>query len=258
MARIIWNESGTRLYESGVDQGVLYLSAGNGVPWNGLVSVTDAPTIDGSDTQYIDGVQYRSSTSQEGFAATIEAFTYPNEFEPYIGVDGVTTGQARNSFGFTYRTLSGNDTEGLDRGYKIHLVYNALASPSEKTYETLDDSSDAATLSWNITTTPIAIEGANPSSHLIVDTTFAYSWAVEAFENLLYGSEINQPRLPTPQEVIDIFEDASILRITDNGDGTWTAEGPDSVIQFLDPTTFQITWNSVVYLDSDTYRISSL
>lgn len=244
--RLGWDNSGEKFYETGVDRGVLYPSSGIGVPWNGLISVKEAPSESDVSTNYVDGRKYRTRHTPGAFAATVEAITFPDEFEE------------QKPFGLTYRTKIGTDITGLDHGYKLHLVYNALAAPVSKDYSTLNSSPEALPFQWDISTTPIRIAGAQPSAHLIVDTTKAYSWTVEAFEALLYGTEEHAPVLPSPESVLELFDANAIVKITDNGDGTWTAEGPDEVIQMLDPSTFQISWASAVYIDSDTYSISSL
>lgn len=254
----MWGIPEDRLFEAGVDRGVLYLSDGSAVPWNGLTSVKDAPTIDSDEIDYFDGQKFIRRQSSEGFAATIEALTYPSEFEGYDGVDGVMTQQRRKFFGFSYRTHIGNAVTG-ELGYKIHLVYNALAQPSDKTYSSIGESVDVSALSWDITTLPIAIPGIKPSSHLVIDSTIALPRTMQALEDALYGTDDVDGTLPSPLDVLEIFESNATLRIIDNGDGTWTAEtDADDIITMLDDTTFQISWPSAVYIDTDTYQISSL
>lgn len=257
MTRILWDAIGSRHFSTGVDRGVLYLQNGSGVPWNGLVSVNEAPS--GADVvdNYYDGQKFFSRRRPEEFEATIEAFTYPLDFDEYDGRGLYVTDQVRKPFGFSYRTLLGNDLEGSDLGYLIHIVYNAITKPTPRTHKTLSSSSELNLFSWGITTSDLEIAGLR-GSHLIINSTVAYPWVLETIENLLYGSAETESRLPDPQEILDLFEDGAILKITDHGDGTWTADGPDDAIVMLNATTFQITWPSAVYLSSDTYRISSL
>ena len=165
----------------------------------------------------------------------------------------------RKPFDFAYRTMIGNDIDGTDYGYKIHLVYNATAVPSEKAYSSIGGSTTTADLTWDISTQPVRVpEVQRLTSHLVIDASKAYDWAVEALEAVIYGDEDNDPRMPTPDEVVSIFEDNSILKITDNGDGTFTAEGPDSVVQSLGGNKWQISWPSVVDIGDNTYQLTSL
>lgn len=214
MPRITWDDIGERFFETGVDHGVLYMPDAtgayiNGVPWNGLVTVTESPSGAEASPQYADNIKYLNLVSAEEFAATIEAFTYPDEFAPYdgLGVDdtnvpGLAIGQQpRKSFGLSYRTRVGNDLDGDQHAYKLHLVYGCLASPSEKAYGTVNDSPEAITFSWEITTTPAPITGYQPVSLLVVDSRTADPTKLAALEDTLYG-ESGDPTLPTPDEVI--------------------------------------------------------
>lgn len=254
MSRIQWGSSGSRLYEDGVDQGVFYPQEGPGLPWNGLVTVKEDSSSELSPI-FVDGVPYRTQKTKASFAAVLQAYTCPREFEEYDGSYGQ---QRRRAFGLSYRTRIGNDISA-DYAYKIHLVYNALAMPTTVDNGTLrSDGLDATPFSWGISTKPIPIPGAKPAAHLIIDTSIAYPDAIQAVEAVLYGSDDGDARLPDPEELIELFEQHAILLIIDHGDGTWTAIGPDDVIQMLDADTFQIAWPSAVYLDEDTYEISSL
>ena len=219
MTRVIWDAAGERYYEAGVDRGVLYIpDAGgaysNGYAWNGLTSVNEAPSGAESNPQYADNIKYLDLVSAEEFGATIEAFTYPDEFGQCDGtavVNGVTLGQQRRkSFGLSYRTLIGNDLDGTSHGYKIHLVYGALAAPSEKSYGTINDSPEAITFSWEVTTTPVSVGEINgndysPTSILTIPSTTNSSAAMTALENILYGTPGADPRLPLPAEVISLM-----------------------------------------------------
>lgn len=254
MSRIQWGSAGTRAYESGVDRGVFYPQVGPGLPWNGLVAVKEDP--DGSELSkiFIDGTPFRVQKTKESFAAVLQAYTSPREFDDYDGNHGQ---QRRKAFGLSYRTKVGNDISP-DHGYKIHIVYNALAMPSTVDNSTLATGGlNATPFSWGLSTTAIPIPGAKPAAHLIIDTTVANPEAIQAVEDALYGSIDGDAYLPTPEELMDLFEQHAIFVVIDHGDGTWTATGPDEAFDMLDTDTFQITWPSVIYLDTDTYQISS-
>ena len=210
MSKLIWDASGERLYETGVKQGVLYVMDsnvyGNGVAWNGLTAITESPSGAESTPLYADDIKYLDLRSTEEFGATIEAYTYPDEFAACDGsaslADGVSIGQqARKMFGLCYRTTVGNDTDGTDHGYKLHLIYGATASPSEKAYETINDSPEAITFSWEITTTPVSVTGFKPTASITIDSTKADPTCLAALEAKLYGGENSEPTLPLPDEV---------------------------------------------------------
>ena len=210
MPKLTWDASGERLYETGVKQGVLYVMGsngyGNGVAWNGLTAITESPSGAESTPLYADDIKYLDLRSTEEFGATIEAYTYPDEFAACDGsaslADGVSIGQqARKMFGLCYRTTVGNDTDGTDHGYKLHLIYGATASPSEKAYETINDSPEAITFSWEITTTPVSVTGFKPTASITIDSTKADPTCLAALEAKLYGSETTEPTLPLPDEV---------------------------------------------------------
>lgn len=214
MSKLTWDASGERLYETGVKQGVLYVmnsnSYGNGVAWNGLTAITESPSGAESTPLYADDIKYLDLRSTEEFGATIEAYTYPDEFAACDGsaslADGVNIGQqARKMFGLCYRTTVGNDTDGTDHGYKLHLIYGATASPSEKAYETINDSPEAITFSWEITTTPVSVTGFKPTASITIDSTKADPTCLAALEEKLYGGESTEPTLPLPDEVKTIM-----------------------------------------------------
>lgn len=217
MAALTWDGSGERLYETGVDRGVLYVMGtggtyGTGVAWNGLTGVTESPSGAEETALYADNIKYVSLYSAEEFGATIEAYTYPDEFAQCDGsaelVGGVTVGQqARKTFGLCYRTLLGNDTDGQSHGYKLHLIYGATASPSEKAYATVNDSPEAITFSWEITTTPVNVTGMSPTASITIDSTKADAECLAALEAKLYGSTepSGTPTLPLPDEVKTIM-----------------------------------------------------
>ena len=214
MARLVWDQTGEHFYETGVKQGVLYVmdsnSYGNGVAWNGLTAITESPSGAESTPLYADDIKYLDLRSTEEFGATIEAYTYPDEFAACDGsaslADGVSIGQqARKMFGLCYRTTVGNDTDGTDHGYKLHLIYGATASPSEKAYETINDSPEAITFSWEITTTPVSVTGFKPTASITIDSTKADPTCLAALEEKLYGGESTEPTLPLPDEVKTIM-----------------------------------------------------
>lgn len=226
MSKLIWDKTGERFFETGVDRGVLYVqddtgAYGDGVAWNGLVSVSENPTGGEPEAQYADNIKYLNLMSTEEFEATIEAFTYPAEFEVCNGSVEAGTGvqlgqQPRRAFGFSYRTLIGNDVVGQDLGYKIHLVYNALAGPSEKSYETINDTPEAITFSWDITTTPVPVTGFKPTASLVIDSTKVDPADLAAIEELIWGKDAVvepeeaavEPSLPSPDEIIALITPA--------------------------------------------------
>lgn len=209
--RLVWDETGKRFYETGVKMGVLYVqessgSYGAGVAWNGLTAVTESPSGAEANPMYADDIKYLNLFSAEEFGATIEAYTYPEEFEQCDGsatlVAGVSIGQQeRKQFGFCYRTSLGNDTEGNDHGYKLHIVYGCKASPSEKAYATVNDSPEAITFSWEVTTTPVNVTGAKPTATITIDSTKVDQTKLTQLENILYGSTTAAARLPLPDEI---------------------------------------------------------
>lgn len=218
--RLTWDNVGDRLYETGVKKGVLYLQSSeglypSGVVWNGLTAISESPSGAEPSPLYADDIKYLNLISNEEFGASIEAYTYPEEFEACDGsaslAEGVTVGQQRRQpFGLSYVTTVGNDVDGIDHGYKIHLVYGCLASPSEKSYATINDSPEAITFSWEVSTTPVAIgarEGKSfrPTSTLIIDSTKVDADTMFEVENILYGGEMDGARLPLPDELIGMM-----------------------------------------------------
>lgn len=220
MTTLQWDLVGQRLYETGVDHGVLYIPDAfgayvNGVAWNGLTSVSESPSGAEPNAQYADNIKYLNLFSAEEFSATIEAFTYPDEFAQYDGLGspavGVTIGQqTRKSFGLCYRTKLGNDVDGEDHGYKLHLIYGCSASPSEKAYNTINDSPEAITFSWSISTIPVAVSGHKPTSVITIDSTKVSSADLLDLEHLLYGTGGTDPSLPLPDAVISLFTGSQV------------------------------------------------
>ena len=218
MSKIVWDAIGEHTFETGVRNGVLYLkdaegAYSNGVAWNGLTSVSESPEGAEATDLYADDIKYLTLMSAENFKATIEAYTYPVEFEECDGsatiAKGVVIGQqSRKPFGLCYRTAIGNDTDGNEHGYKLHIVYGCQASPSEKQYSTINDSPDAVTFSWEVSTTPVNVNGKKPTATLIIDSTKADKAKLTALEAILYGAESTEPRLPLPDEIATLMTTA--------------------------------------------------
>lgn len=226
MSKLVWDKTGERLYETGVDHGVLYpIQAGGlynkGVAWNGLTAVTESPSGAEASPIYADNIKYLNLMSAEEFGATIEAYTYPDEFAECDGsaeiATGVTIGQqARKVFGLSYRTVIGNDVDSNDHGYKLHLIYGTLAAPSEKGYTTINDSPEAITFSWEVSTTPVNVIGFKPTSCVIIDSTKVDAGKLKTLEEILYGKDPTtpegndgvEPRLPLPDEIITLMTPA--------------------------------------------------
>lgn len=213
MSKLVWDQTGERLYETGVSKGVLYPYSSNkyntGVAWNGLTAVTESPSGAEATALYADNIKYLNLMSAEEFGATIEAYTYPDEFGQCNGegeiAQGVTVGQQkRTPFGMSYQTKIGDDTDP-DKGYKIHLIYGAQAAPSEKAYATVNDSPEAITFSWEVTTTPVEVPGMKPTASLTIDSTKVLPSVLKKIEDILYGTEGAEPRLPLPSEIIEIL-----------------------------------------------------
>lgn len=220
MTKLVWDQTGERLYETGTDRGVLYPALdqvtdptrpyGNGVAWNGLTAVNESPSGAEPTALWADNIKYLNLMSAEEFACTIEAYTFPEEFEDCDGSRSIATGavigqQPRKMFGFAYRTLVGNDTDSNDHGYKIHLIYGCLASPSAKNYQTVNDSPEAITFSWEVNTTPVDVTGFKPTATLVIDSTKTTAAKLAALEAVLYGDATNEPRLPLPNEVVTLL-----------------------------------------------------
>lgn len=217
MSRIVWDNTGERYYETGVKNGVLYPIQEDGkyslgVAWNGLTAVTESPSGAEATALYADDIKYLNLLSNEEFGATVEAYTYPDEFAECDGSAALATGvmigqQKRKTFGLCYRTTLGNDVDGNDYGYKLHLIYGCLAAPSEKAYATINDSPEAITFSWEVTTTPVNVSGFKPTSQITIDSTKANKTKLAALEDILYGKDDIEatPRLPLPDEVAQLM-----------------------------------------------------
>lgn len=216
MAKLVWDKTSEHYFETGVDHGVLYpfntttKKYDTGVAWNGLTAVTESPSGAEATALYADNIKYLNLRSAEEFGATVECYTYPEEFEKLDGkenlANGVSVGmQSRGTFGMSYRTKVGNDTSGNDYGYKLHLIYGATCSPSERAYQTVNDSPEAITFSYELTTTPVDVTGMKPTSIITIDSTKADPTKLANLEKLLYGDENTDPKLPLPDEVATLF-----------------------------------------------------
>ena len=215
MSKLVWDQSGKRLYETGVDHGVLYpIQTGGvyskGVAWNGLTAVTESPSGADVNDIYADNMKYLGLVGAEKFGATVEAYTYPDEFAECDGsvelVKGATIGQQnRKVFGIVYRTVIGNDVDGNEHGYKLHLIYGATAAPSEKAYNTINEDPEAITFSWELSTTPVNVTGHKPTASLTIDSTKADPTKLAELEKILFGDTETEPRLPLPDEIAQLL-----------------------------------------------------
>ena len=216
MARLIWDEVGQRFFETGVKNGVLYVqdddgSYKNGVVWNGLTAVTESPSGAEETPLYADDVKYLTLRSAEEFGATVEAYTYPEEFEQCDGsasiADGVTIGQqARRAFGLCYRTSVGNDIQGQNYSYKLHLIYGCTVAPSEKSYSTINDNPEAITFSWELSTVPVPVDGFSPTASLVIDASKVEAGKMQQLEDALFGDESNEAKLLLPNEIMELLK----------------------------------------------------
>lgn len=218
MSKLVWDKTGERLYETGVKQGVLYPQAAGGtypkgVAWNGLTNITETPSGAEATALYADDIKYLNLISTEELGGTIEAYTYPDEFAECDGSAALTAGvyigqQNRKTFGLCYRTTLGNDVDSNAYGYKLHLVYGALAAPSEKAYSTINDSPEAITFSWEFSTTPVNVAGFKPTANIVIDSTKVDAEKLAALEKILYGDTDTEARLPLPDEVAQVMATA--------------------------------------------------
>lgn len=260
MVAISWDVSEEIRYEAGLDRGVLFPKGGVGVAWNGLISVDEREENTKTTEFYYNGVKRYVDVLPGEFAGTISAITYPDEFLQYDGylemdeVSGIfMENQGRRVFDLSYRTLIGNVENGTDYGYKIHLLYNLVAKPSSNSRQTISDIVDPNVFSWSVKGTPVVVEGRYPTAHFILDSTKMYSTAMQAVEDILYGTQSTAPRMITPEEIAAL----TTITIVDNGDGTWTASGPDEYIYPGDPGEFILDVMGITFLDEDTYTITS-
>lgn len=261
MAKIAWDQSGERYYENGVSQGVFYGADSKGVAWNGLISVESA-SVDEVDPLYLDGVKYTDIVTLGDYEGTITAFTYPDEFLPYEGIwtsqDGVFLAhQPKSRFGLSYRTEVSNDL-GQSIGYKIHLLYNLLAVPADKKYETLSLDTEPGEFEWDVTAIPEDVDKFRPTAYVIIDSRKIDPFLMADIEDIIYGNTEDQARLPDLNSLVTFVMRWNRLIIVDNGDGTWTATSAvPGIIEMVSATEFEITSDSAVYLDAETYTITS-
>lgn len=261
MATLAWDKVGSRVYETGLDRGVLYLPDGSAIPWNGLTSIIESFDKEVSPVYY-DGMKINDLIVLGDFAATMKAVTYPEEF---VELESLATSrrgiffddQPPQMFGLCYRTKIGNDLEGDEAGYKIHLIYNVIAVPNEKTYATTSVDPSLVEFEWNISAVPEEVPGFRPTAHIVIDSRSVDPWLLEDLEQMLYGSSHADAALIPMPDLVNYINTWYRLKIIDNGDGTWTAisqRDSQIVIGFEDMVT--IFEANAVYLDEDTYEIS--
>jgi hypothetical protein len=266
MSALVWDQIGSRVYETGISKGVLYIDDGIfGVAWNGLTSI-DEEHSDEVEPVYFDGVKFNDILTIGDFSAVLRAFTYPGEFLKYEGTLQDQTGfyvtnQPKSRFGLSYQTKIGDDVLGLESGYKIHILYNLTAVPSTRTYQTMSLDTEPLEFEWIITSIPEEIENFRPTAHVIFDSMVLDPNLLRDIEEILYGNEDNDPRLPSLRALSSFIRRWNRLIITDHGDGTWTAEtNEEGILVMLDETTFEITSDTAVFIDpppDDAYEISS-
>ncbi len=263
MTKIIWDEVGERIYQAGIDHGVLYLHDGTVAVWNGLVDLEESSNAE-LKSFYLDGVKYLENLLPGDFIGKLKAFTYPDEFDAVNGLVNVAPGltyyeQPPKSFNLSYRTLIGNDIEGTEFGYKIHILYNILAKPEANTYQTFQESNiEPVAFTWSLTGTPPKIDRLRPTVHVSIDSRTTPSDILKLIEDILYGTATTGPSLLPITEIGEIFGYRGGLVIIDHGDGSWSAlDESDTYISMTDSTTFEIDGADVTYLDPETYTISS-
>jgi len=263
MAVLKWDEVGERIYQTGIDHGVLYLHDGTVAAWNGLTGVEESSNSE-LKSFYLDGVKFLENLSPGDYSGKLKAYTYPDEFDRVNGIGIVAPGMELNeqppkSFNLSYRTMVGNDIEGTEYGYKIHLLYNILANPDSIGFSTSDDSKiSPVEFSWSLTGTPPRIKKFRPTVHVAIDSNDTPPDILKMLESQLYGTATSDPSLPSIQDVAEFFGYLGALLIVDHGDGTWSAvDESDAYITMIDSTTFQIDNVDATYLDATTYTVSS-
>lgn len=257
MTKIVWDAVGERLFETGVDRAVLYTSSG-AVPWNGVISVDVKHEGFSKTPVYFDDRKVNEVVYQGDFSATLNAYTYPDEFLPFDGFAEIATGMyidnqiPDDTFCLSYRTLIGNDEDGIDHGYKIHILYDLTAAPADLSQKTVESNVEPIEFSWELSSIPGEIPWYRPSAHLVLDSRTLPPDVLAEAEAILYGTEEDEAYLP---ELFDLFSMLG-LKIRDNEDGTWTAIGPDSIIDVLDGLSFSIDSSTVTEIDAYTYSVS--
>jgi hypothetical protein len=247
MTRVSWDGSTDKTYSAGISQAVLYPKNSPGVAWNGLISVTEKGD-DNTTSISLDGQLATAESLPGTFAGSLSAYMYPEELEPSLGNSGGYTSQPRQPFGLCYKD-----------NHQLHILYNVLFKPGSDKYQTLSDNPSALAFAWDFTTTPVDIPWGRPSAHLVIMTDLAQAGALSALEDVIYGDAANAPALPDPMAIYNIFDPFALMTVTDNGDGTWTADDHGyGAISMIDSDHFQIAWPSAVFLSDTTYRIHSL
>lgn len=253
MAKLEWDAIGERFFETGVDQCVLYPISNNayptGVAWNGITGITESPSGADANPIYADNIKYLDLRAAEEFGATVTAYTYPDEFAVCDGsaspANGLIFGQqARKAFGLCYRTRLGNDTDGSDHGYKLHLVYGLTASPSERGYSTINDSPEAIEFSWEMNSTPVKVEGYKPTSVITIDSEKCDATILESLEDILYGTANTDPRLPLPNEVLELFAETSYEISLNRANLNLTVDDTYQLKATVSPVGTTVTWTS--------------
>lgn len=263
MARIVWDNIGDKNYEYGIDRVVLYANGQSGVAWPGLVTIGEQPSGGGVDTYYIDGVMRLQVPREEDYEATLNAIHYPPQFSQCLGIGQISdyaglfvAQQARKPFGLCYRTNIGNVSDPSS-GYKLHLVYNAYAEPSDRNFNTVSDKPSPSGFSWKVTAGPAYLTGFKGSSHYILDSRTVPPSVLASIEDILYGTPAVAAHLPTPEDIATVYKTAFGIVVVDHGDGTFTVTGPDVALHMLTPTEFEIVSTSAVPIDADSYTLST-
>jgi len=262
MTALVWDEIGERIYQTGVDRGVLYLQDGAAVAWNGLTGIEESPNVE-RKTFYLDGVKFLENLSPADFEGKLKAFTYPDEFDSVNGIANVAPGlayyeQPSKSFNLSYRTLVGSELEGTELGYKIHILYNVTAKPESYSFGTQAEQVQPIEFAWSLSGTPVKAPGVRPTVHISIDSRTTPAEVLKIIEDKLYGTATTSPSLPPITEIGEYFGYLGALLIIDHGDGTWSAiDESDTYITMLDGTTFEIIGSDATYSDPDTYEISS-
>lgn len=242
--RLDWSAPEGRYFDTGLDRGVLYPRGATGVPWTGLVSV-DEEGSEGAATYYIDGRPFLFLPKPKEYRATLQAYTYPDEFAAIMGLTEATDGmyldsQPGDSFDLSYRTLVGNATSGTEHGYKIHLIYNATVTPQSTSYESLSNSINPTTFSWDIQAVPVRVEGFRPTAHIVIDTRHMDQEKIDGIENLLYGSDAANAAMPTPQIIFDLLSFGDAIVVTDLGNGEFEVTGSYDNVYMVDDGIFRV------------------
>lgn len=263
MTKLAWDQSTQRYYETGLDRGVLYLPDGTVAAWNGLISLEEDFSSDTSTPYFVDGVKYLDTAVNGDFAGTLSAFTFPDEFLQCEGYQFINAGfaadeQEASPFSLAFRTLVGNDVNS-QLAYKLHICYNLTAATQDVTNVTTGGDASAVTFSWAVTGVPEPITGFAPTVHIELDSRYIHARLLSAIEDILYGTDTTDPQLPSLQDLFAFATSWALITIIDNGDGTWTATGPDDLVYLTegDTTEFEIDGADVTYIDADTYTVQT-